>query len=232
MREITLSERLKTVAGFLPEASRFVDIGSDHAYLPCYVCMKDKYATAIAGEVNEGPYLSAVNTVKTMNLENRISVRKGNGLQVIEPKEVKQVVIAGMGGSLIASILESGKEKLAEVESLVLQPNVDAKAVRVWLEHNSYKLVSEKIVEEGRHIYEVLFAEKKEIEIAMTEKELLFGPYLLQEKSLPFKKKWTRELKNTERILREMKRAKEVNQEKVARYEKEKQWMEEVIDVD
>lgn len=220
------------MAEFLPKQARFADIGSDHAYLPCYVCMKDSNALAIAGEVNEGPFLSAKKTVKAFNLEKKISVRKGNGLQVIEPGEVNQVVIAGMGGSLIASILEEGKSKLKEVETLILQPNVDAKSIRIWLEDNDYNLTAEKIVEEGNHTYEILFAVRSEVKNKMTEKELLFGPWLLKEKSQPFRKKWAGELKNTERILTEMKKAKDADQNKIDQYQKEKQWMKEVLYID
>lgn len=234
MKELIISERLKTVASFLPKHACFADIGSDHAYLPCYVCLADETASAIAGEVNDGPYLSAKKTVQEFALDNRIKVRKGNGLQVIEVKEVNQVVIAGMGGSLIASILENGKEKLQGVETLILQPNVDAKAIRLWLEQNDFDLTAEKIVEEGKHIYEILMAEKKQSKEpqSLNEKELLFGPWLLKEKSLPFKKKWSRELKNTERILEEMQKAKEINEQKIKQFEQEREWIKEVIQND
>lgn len=232
MKEVTLSERLKTVAAFLPAGSCFADIGSDHAYLPSYVCMNDAKAMAIAGEINEGPFLSAEKTVRELNLEERIGVRKGNGLEVLNPFEVKQVVIAGMGGSLISAILEEGKDKLDGVDVLILQPNVDAKAVRIWLSHNGYALFGEKIMEEGNHIYEVIAAEKSKDARSMTEKELLFGPSLLQERSLPFRKKWAREVKNIERILNEMEKAKETNQEKINQFKREKEWIKEVLGID
>src|SRR5690625_254647 len=100
---INLSKRLTTIATFLPSGAYFADIGSDHAYLPCYVCIHDKEARAIAGEVNEGPYNSACETVKAYELNNQIEVRLGDGLHVIDNEQIKQVVIAGMGGSLIRS---------------------------------------------------------------------------------------------------------------------------------
>lgn len=61
---IQMSERLKRIADEIPNGAFFADIGSDHAYLPCYVCLRDEKARAIAGEVAKGPYLNALNTVK------------------------------------------------------------------------------------------------------------------------------------------------------------------------
>lgn len=229
MKENMLSMRLKMVAEFLPAGANFADIGSDHAYLPCFVCASDPEARAIAGEITEGPYESAKHTVREMELEDRVSVRKGNGLGVIDPGEVQQVVIAGMGGGLITAILEAGKDKLTETDQLILQPNVDARKVRQWLIENGYRLSMEEILEESGHVYEILFAEKTIERQMLTDKELLFGPWLMRGKGAPFRKKWTRELEKMDKVLMEMQKAKEVDQRKFEQFEKEKNWIKEVI---
>ncbi|MGI8383323.1 tRNA (adenine(22)-N(1))-methyltransferase [Robertmurraya sp. P23] len=202
-----LSKRLSTVANFIPEGAKLADIGSDHAYLPCHVVRAGKVPYAIAGEVVEGPFQSARKQVEMEGLTNQIDVRKGNGLEVIGAGEVECITIAGMGGALIASILEEGKEKLKGVNRLVLQPNISAISIRLWLLENGWSLINEAILEEDGKIYEILVAERgdpKSVYSENIENQLLFGPFLSKEKNEAFSHKWTAEWNNWERILNQM----------------------------
>jgi tRNA (adenine22-N1)-methyltransferase len=203
-----LSNRLEAVANNIPPGSRLADIGSDHAYLPCNVVKKGIVPLAIAGEVAEGPYQSALEQVESEHLNDKIAVRKGDGLEVIEPGEVDCITIAGMGGTLISTILEKGKSKLEGVSRLVLQPNVGSFAVRSWLIDNGWELVKEEILKEDGKIYEILVAEKgeplKPYQQNNLEEGILFGPFLLAEKPGVFLEKWTAEMNNWERILKQL----------------------------
>ncbi|MEC2070488.1 tRNA (adenine(22)-N(1))-methyltransferase [Alkalihalophilus marmarensis] len=213
MNDRQLSKRLQRVAAYVPKGSKTADIGSDHAYLPCYLCLEDQTAKAIAGEVNEGPYLSAVSQVRQSGLTDRISVRMGNGLEVIEHEDqVDVITIAGMGGALITSILEEGKGKLKEVDRLILQPNVSAVTIREWLDREGWSLTSEEIIEEDDKIYEILVADRGENVMLYEEdrkKKMLLGPYLMNEMNDAFQKKWTYEMRNWERILTQFEKATE-----------------------
>ena len=203
MNAKNLSERLKKVASFVEQDSKVADIGSDHAYLPCYLVHTGKIQQAIAGEVVKGPYESAVKQVRSEGLEKEIEVRFGNGLAVIQPQDqVQTITIAGMGGPLIASILEAGKDKLETVETLILQPNVHAKAIREWAIQNDWKITNETILEENAKIYEILVFKKGKM--VLDEQELLVGPFLLQEKSPVFQKKWSTEMSEWQRILKQL----------------------------
>lgn len=228
-----LSKRLEAVAAYIPHGSRLADIGSDHAYLPCYAVKNGVASSAIAGEVVDGPYQSAKRQVTADGLTDKIAVRKGSGLDVIEHGEVDCITIAGMGGPLIASILEAGKRKLAGHERLILQPNISAVSIRVWLMENGWVLCDEAILEEDGKIYEILVAEmNKGDQIALNEKELLFGPFLLREKSNVFIKKWQAELKNWKHILDRLQTAAgtEENLAKKREIEAKIQFAEEVLD--
>ncbi|MDN4525419.1 tRNA (adenine(22)-N(1))-methyltransferase [Fictibacillus fluitans] len=207
MKRDNLSLRLKRVAAHVHREAVMADIGSDHAYLPCYLILEHQVVYAIAGEVNEGPYQSAHNEVQAANLQNKISVRKGDGLEILSPNEADVITICGMGGQLISSILEKGKTKLQGVKRLVLQPNVGADTLRKWLKKENWILVHEEIIKEDGKIYEILVADRVEKEQPYTEKEeleLLLGPFLMKEKNEVFFDKWKGELHQWENILKQM----------------------------
>lgn len=200
-----LSERLKRVAAYVPDHAILADIGSDHAYLPCYLALKGNLQKGIAGEVVKGPYESAMKQVQQEGLGNIIEVRLANGLAAIElTDKVTAVTIAGMGGPLIASILDEGKEKLAGVERLILQPNVHAKVIREWAAANGWKITEEEILKENDKIYEILVLEPSSSPVSYSEQELLMGPFLIKEKPPVFIEKWHRETSQWKRILRSM----------------------------
>ncbi|MBG9785710.1 tRNA (adenine(22)-N(1))-methyltransferase [Shouchella lehensis] len=200
-----LSHRLERVASYAAGFHIVADIGSDHAYLPCYLCLKDDSLKAIAGEINEGPYQSALKQVRLSQLEDQIDVRKGSGLNVLhQGEEIDVLTIAGMGGPLIASILDEGKDKLMGVKRLVLQPNVASHAVRQWIMDHHYRIVAEDILEEDEKIYEVIVAEPSEAKVAYTETELWLGPILMQHQTSVFKKKWEHEKTSWKRVLKQV----------------------------
>ncbi|WP_270179313.1 tRNA (adenine(22)-N(1))-methyltransferase [Alkalihalobacillus sp. CinArs1] len=235
MNDKLLSERLKMVASFVPEASSVADIGSDHAYLPCYLMNQRRISHAIAGEVNEGPFQSAVNQVKRSGFTGTISVRKGNGLEVLEPREVDVITIAGMGGQLIRNILLEGIEKLEGVSRLILQPNVAAHLLRERLADLGWELVDERILEEDKKIYEVLVFDRgdgnkpyQDLSERERAKALLFGPMLTLERNQAFVKKWSHELDKRERILRSMENS-DATSEKEVQVKDEIQLIKEVI---
>ena len=160
MHSINISERLIRIASYLPEGANFADIGSDHAYLPSYVCRYDHNAFAIAGEVNEGPYSRAKDTIHTYGLKNQVEVRLGDGLHVLQMNEVKQVVISGMGGALIREILYNGMSKLHKTERIIVQPNTGARHIRKFLVENNYAITNEELIEENGQVYEIIIADK------------------------------------------------------------------------
>ncbi|EGL83424.1 protein of unknown function DUF633 [Caldalkalibacillus thermarum TA2.A1] len=225
----SLSKRLAAVASFIPIGTRIADIGTDHAYLPVYLALQGKISTAIAGDVNEGPLALAKAHVQQYQLESVIDVRKGDGLEVIAPGEVDVIVIAGMGGSLMQEILSRGQDKLEGVRRLVVQPNVSAHVLRMWMMEHGWELKGEKIVDENGKYYEILMAEPGDGETPYAElssqekaRAILMGPFLLAEKNEVFKRKWQQEYELRKRILSSLKKSEsEASQEKREHIEQE-----------
>lgn len=203
-----LSARLACVASLVPAGARVADIGSDHAYLPAALVLDGKIDFAIAGEVVKGPYENAVHEIKDHQLEGKVIPRLADGLAAIEPADkVDTITIAGMGGSLIASILEKDKNKLTGIKRLVLQPNVGESQLREWLMNNHYQIMNEKIIEEDNHIYEIIVAEPSVVPFRYSKYELDFGPFLLENKGPIFKKKWQEYLQREAHVIDQMQKA-------------------------
>ncbi|WP_438346862.1 tRNA (adenine(22)-N(1))-methyltransferase [Paenibacillus sp. FA6] len=221
-----LSKRLQFIMEQIPDGSTLADIGSDHAMLPVAAIQSGKVLRAVAGEVNSGPRDAAAKQVATSGLKDKISVRLGDGLDVVAPGEVDVITIAGMGGALISSILEQGLNKLQGVKQLILQPNVGEDIVRRWLLDNHFVLTSEHIMEEDRKVYEILTAVPentngtmltndevyREYEVdsgngtVKVTKDILIrmGPWLLKENNDIFTAKWMSELDKLTRVLKSL----------------------------
>ncbi|WP_028549241.1 tRNA (adenine(22)-N(1))-methyltransferase [Paenibacillus sp. UNC451MF] len=218
---LKLSKRLEMIAKQVPAGSTIADIGSDHALLPSFLALQGRITKGIAGEVNPGPFQAASKQIRESRLGEIVDVRLGDGLAVIAAGEVEVITIAGMGGALIASILENGSEKLAGIKRLVLQPNVGEYNVRSWLLENGWLLTEEFILEEDGKIYEILvavFSEEAAIDNEAlyqprildgeltADRELLLkmGPYLMQNPSNVWFQKWEFELSKLDMIRRQL----------------------------
>lgn len=198
-----LSRRLQAITEQIPPAATLADIGSDHAFLPCYTCLEGMTPWAIASEVAQGPLRAVQQQVFRSGLAETISVRLGDGLNVLARAEVDVVVIAGMGGHLMVDILDAGQERLQGISRLILQPNVREKQVRLWLMQHDWELIDEVIIEEDGTTYEILIAEAGaggNPYATSLEAELTVGPFLKKKKDPVFCRKWQRKLLKKKQI--------------------------------
>lgn len=225
-----LSRRLAVVASYVPEGARLADIGSDHGYLPAALALQNKIEYAVAGEVVQGPYENAVHEIQNLNLAGTITPRLADGLAAIQPTDhIDTITIAGMGGTLIAQILDAGVDKLANIHRLILQPNVGEKRLRAWLMAHRFQIMAERIIEEDGHIYEVIVAEPSIVPFTYSQFELTFGPLLLEQRGAIFDAKWRQELDRQQRVLTQMKSAPVPPADKISHLQEYVKLIEEVL---
>lgn len=233
MDEKHLSARLAGVASFVPTGARLADIGSDHAYLPAALALSGRIKFAVAGEVVTGPYENAVREVAASHLEGQVIPRLADGLAAIDPSDhIDTVTIAGMGGSLIASILDKDQAKLHGVKRLILQPNVGESHLRQWLMNHRYQIMAEKIIAEDHHIYEIIMAEPSIVPFRYSQYELDFGPFLLEQRGPIFKQKWLDYVQREEQVIDQMKQAHQPPVAKIAKLTQHVAEVKEVINRD
>jgi tRNA (adenine22-N1)-methyltransferase len=224
---VKLSRRLAALSEWVPEGARFADIGTDHALLPVYLAGSGKVRFAVAGDLHAGPVEAARRQVAAAGLADRVSVRQGDGLSVLEPGEVDTVCIAGMGGGLMVRLLSAAamEQRLTGVHTLVLSPHVAEDAVRLWLKDNGFILEQERLLEDEGVIYTLLKAvratdpqEATQRNAWLYDEQLLapcrasvpvsllleMGPLLIRQGGAVFRRKWEQEMAKRERIARQI----------------------------
>ncbi len=204
-----LETRLAHLAAMVDENTRLADIGTDHAYLPIDLVKSGKIQFAIASDVAKGPLDNAKTDILEAGLSNQIQTRLGSGLETIKPEDkIETVVIAGMGGKLMTDLLEAAKEKDELYPTLILEPNIGEPGVRKWLMEHNYQIIQEEIIDTAGHIYELIKAILTDKMHQLSDKEILFGPFLLKEKNSVFIKKWTNQLAYQKQLLVNLNKAK------------------------
>lgn len=157
-KPVLLSRRLALCASYVAENSRLADIGTDHAYLPIALALENKITFAIACDVAQGPLDRARENIQKYHLEDRILPRLSDGLQNVRREEIDTVVIAGMGGELIAKILSDCPYSKDEGLTLILQPMTRCEKLISWLYENGFAIKSQQAVTEDHKHYTVMLA--------------------------------------------------------------------------
>lgn len=151
-----LDARLSTIAKLVRSGARLADVGCDHGYLICALAQQGSITSGIACDINEKPLDKARQLIALGNFSDRLSCRLGDGLQIIAPDEVDDVVIAGMGGEMIVHILErSGWESFAE-KNLILQPMSRTSFLRRWLYAHGFSILQERACLSAHRPYTVM----------------------------------------------------------------------------
>ncbi len=151
--EKSIGARLLCVAEAIPPCETLVDCGCDHGYVSIYAARHGKAEKITASDINRGPLENAGREIFAAGLSGKIKTVLTDGLDGIEPHDC--VVIAGMGGEMIADIISRAPWTKDEC-TLVLQPMTRAEVLREYLYREGFEIRSEKIVSEGRHIYCVI----------------------------------------------------------------------------
>ncbi len=157
-----LSERLQYIADEIQKGETMADIGTDHGFLPLYLLEKKKCPKVIMADISPGSLKKAEINLKLVKPKGDYELRLGDGIDVLSDREVDVVVIAGMGGLLIADILEWNLHKSRSVRRYILQPRNNPGKLRHWLLLNGFSIVKEGIVREGKFLCEIFTVESGE----------------------------------------------------------------------
>ena len=160
-RELRLQPRLQCIADCVPRGARLADVGTDHGYLPAALLQRGRIASAVASDINAAPLEHARATAAECGVTERMDFRLCAGLDDIAPGEADTVVVAGMGGETIITILQAAAWDWLG-KTLLLQPMTKAELLRRWLTENGFCIASERLVRDKGTIYAVIEAKAGE----------------------------------------------------------------------
>lgn len=177
---LVLKGRLKLIAEKVPICNTVADIGTDHAYIPVYLIQQNVCKKSIASDVKIGPVKIAERNISQYKLNDRIETRLGSGLDTIVENEADAIIIAGMGGTLVAELLEANSAKAKKATALILQPMNDLDVVRKWLYDHKFDIYDEELVAEGPKYYCVFAARYSGEDKAYKDFQLHVGEKLIE----------------------------------------------------
>ncbi|MDR1272256.1 MAG: class I SAM-dependent methyltransferase [Clostridiales Family XIII bacterium] len=176
----TVSKRIEKIASFVGPGESVADIGSDHGHLPIYLRENGISSRVVATDLRKGPIgITEKNLSHSAGGRNgdpfkfdcakavgdngdgelfKIDYRLGDGLTVLSEGEVETVVIAGMGGQTIVSILSENEAKACSFHKYIFQPRSHSDELRKWLKAKGWFLLADGLAEEGGRICEVIAA--------------------------------------------------------------------------
>ncbi len=185
---VKLTPRLMTAVPYVRGGRLVADIGTDHAYLPIYLCeagiltpvkvQSGQAFCAIASDIHHGPVERAFLHVAAAGLSERILTVRTDGLCGLDAYDPADIIIFGMGGELIASILAAAPWVQCPGKRLILQPMTHAEKLRAYLPAAGFSIIGETLSQEGERLYQTICAEP----IASADEDP--SPYSLAERAV------------------------------------------------
>lgn len=164
--EIKLDPRLSALASLVRPGKTVLDVGTDHALLPCFLARQGKNAV-FASDINPNPLKAARETLSYYGAENSVKLFLSDGLKNTPPAD--DIIIAGMGGETIAEII-AGCNYLNGGLRLILQPMTRHAELRRGLYRLGFFIAREIPVhiKTPKKIYTVIHAEYSGIPTEIT----------------------------------------------------------------
>lgn len=180
-----VSSRIASIADMTIKGETAADIGTDHAGLALYMVAEGITPKMIISDLPAGPFNRACLAVAASSFSDKIEVRQGNGLQVLAPGEVVNVIIAGMGGDTIVDILQYDFNKSSSFQHYVLQPMTKPKVIRRFLAARGWPIIKEELVKEKDRLFVIISASPGEKPYSLTPLEMDIGPFIIKNQKQP-----------------------------------------------
>ena len=156
MTNLKLSNRLLKIASLVKNHDVIIDVGCDHALLDIYLTKNKIVKKAIATDITNGAINMALKNVSYYDCLN-VDVRLGDGLDTLKKEDkVSLIIMSGLGNQKIVSILNNNKEKICNVNELIIQSNTGYYELRKEVVKLGYFIEDEVLIKENNIIYVII----------------------------------------------------------------------------
>ena len=145
-------------AELIPPGSVVADIGSDHASLPVHLVRQGISPRAIAADIEQGPLRNAAKAIERAGLQTQIELRQSDGFSRFAIADAGVWVLAGMGGTLMARLLDAAPWLCEPGTVIVAQPMRRANELRGWLIAHGFVIEQERACRDAGRTYLALRA--------------------------------------------------------------------------
>lgn len=156
---LNLSERMLMAAKMVRKGNAVADIGTDHAYLPAYLILNGISPKALACDVRKGPLENAKKTVEHYGIEDKITLRLSDGFDEIEPFEAQDLIMCGMGGTLMEQLVSRTYWLKDSSKRIIVQPQSHAEDIRRFFVENGFEIMFEDACTDSGKLYCAIAAE-------------------------------------------------------------------------
>jgi len=163
MKRVKLSQRLKAIAGLIDDNASVADVGTDHGYLPVYLAQNGFAGHIFASDISAASLGSARRLAEKSGVTEAITFLTAPGLDGVSPADVDTIVIAGMGGETILSILKNAPWTKKHNIKLILQPQSKVYILSRFLYDNGYVIKKTKSVPDRGKYYTIIVAAGGEV---------------------------------------------------------------------
>ena len=153
------SKRLQAICSMVSPGESIADIGTDHGYVPLALYEKGTAGRVIMCDISRGSLDKAIGNFHEHGTDmDPDDFRLADGLCGLADGEVDVVIIAGMGGSLIASLLDADISRTRSFGKFILQPRNNSGELRYFLFTHGFDITAEVLAGEGKFVCEVISA--------------------------------------------------------------------------
>ncbi len=132
------------------------DVGTDHAHIPIELIKNGIVPFAIATDISRPSLEKGERNIAALGLCDRISTYVANGTLGVPLDGIGDIIIAGMGGELISSILLSDARLSSRQFHFILQPMTKHAELRDALARNGFETEHEYCTSDGERIYFIM----------------------------------------------------------------------------